>query len=60
MGLFRSFWHISVDRQEEHRNVHLESSISRDREEELLKLLASSYVPSVFPQMTQIEIIGTS
>jgi len=38
--------------------MHLVSSISRDREEELLNYWPP--VPSVYPQMTHIKIIGTS
>ena len=45
--LFGSFWHISADRQEEHWNIHLVSSISRDHEEELLNYWQP--VPSVYP-----------
>ena len=37
---------------------HSVSSISRDRKEELLNYWPP--VPSVYPQMTQIKIVGTS
>jgi len=38
--------------------MHLMSLISHDRVEELLNYWPP--VPSVYPQMTQIKIIGTS
>jgi len=50
VGIYPNRASISADGQEV-------SSISRDREEELLNYWQP--VPSVYPQMTQIKIIGT-